>query len=818
MKNFLFVAIGVVLSLGIVFFGGDVLVQSAPLHLQVSDTIAGYETTISTTYAKPYEEIIFYTEDPSGVRREFSTKSNSTGYAQVTISGAFTRIAGKYSATAVRDGQMYNDGPVFSFTVFSESISNAESTLTTPVSSVSVGNTASVVVHTVDKYGNPIAGKFITLIPSRPSDQIFPETVQTNERGEAIFQITALQEGTSTFSALEKMSGIALKNTASIFFFSTTPKSPNWSSRLSASLVTSQPQEVTSPKSVTPTSNFGEASSFSIKFPNEVAVNSDQQYLTIQVLDKNGQIVKNYAKQILIKTPDDPQSTLPGQGGKYTFVADDQGEFTFPLALIFSKIGSQRIEVYEYDTVNQKINPSISGSKIVSVIEKTGNPPPGSPLIRLNSPQQNSKFGSGEISLLGTAQQNSDIKVFLDDIVSVELPVDAKGEFKGVLKSVKDGKHTVYVMQKEGLRETSSVISFEVDTTFPELLGFQIYPEEAVESEAQVLFSAQSEPGLDIAKITVNGEPEFLKESITKPGTYELTTSAPKNEGTYDITISLIDRVGNTTTKIGDKKLQVKERLLDTPPAPKNFKATPLAGGAELSWDAMTEISPKVVMYIIHSGKDEQNITRAKSVSGETTSITIDGLTPGEKRFFAISAINMSGKEGPKTPLIEVIPLTGEITPTPTEEPTHSAPPSPYTLKAISAENSVVLSWTAFKTNPESYTIEYGVEPNKYRASRKISANITDLVVEDLIPGREYYFRVFPVGKNGESLSEQYEPAKATPIGKSGYQAPAIPLIAYPNKNSDTGPAFFLFIGTLFFCGGIIFYFFRQERAHRLYS
>ncbi|MEI7511275.1 MAG: Ig-like domain-containing protein [Candidatus Peregrinibacteria bacterium] len=831
MKNPYLIAAGVMVSLGIILFGVGPLAQSAPLHLQVSDTIAGYETTLSTTYAKPYEDISFFIQDPTGMRREFPAKSNSKGYAQATVSGGLTRIAGKYSATAVRDGQTYDDGPLFSFTVYPDNLSLADSTLTASPTSLKMGTTGSIVAHLVDKYGNPVEGKFITLVASRAADQFSPETAQTNARGEATFQVASPQEGTGTFSAIEKISGTVLNSRTSISFFSSSAAaSSHWSSSLSANIsglsVDNNPVPSPTPVVAGTTASalssgalaaprFGEPASFKITFPDQVAVNSDQQYLTIQVLDKDQQVVKNYTKTIIIKTPDDDKSTLPGQGGKYTFVTEDQGEFTFPLALIFSKIGTQHIEVYEYDTVNQKINTALSGLKTVSVTEKTTNTnPSGSSKINITTPQQNAKFGSGDVLITGLAQANSEIKVFLDDQVNTTLSVDAKGEFRGTLTKTGDGKHTAYVMQTEGSRETSSVVSFEVDTVPPVLKDFHLYSTEAVETESQVLFSALSETGLDTAKVTVNGEDEFLKESVATPGTYELTTAAPKTQGSYDITITLTDRTGNVTSKKVDQKLEVKDKLSGTPPAPKNFKAVPIGGGAELSWDPMTDITPKVVMYIIHSGKDEQNLTRAKSVSGETNSVKIDALTPGEKRFFAVSAINTDGKEGLKTSAIAVTPAEGgpTSTPTPTED-LHPAAPEGYHFKAVSGENSAILSWDAFTgTGLKEYRVDYGVEANVYRASRKIPAGTTNKVIEDLIPGRAYFFRLSPLGNNGEVLTADYPSANATPIGKGSYVTSANPLISYPNRTTDTGPAVFLFLGALFFCGGIVFFFFRYGR------
>ena len=788
------------------------------LLIKASDTIAGYSTTIRLENAVPGESLILSVVDPIGSLLEIPITADASGYSATELLGFHTRRSGKYKISASGNKNGYSASA--HFFVYTENVSSTESSFSAHSSIVPSGEKGTLRINLRDRYGNSIPGRSVKVISSRSGDEIIPiKEEKTNSNGEISFFVASRNEGISTFTALDEYSGITLDKRVKISFSSfydaiggDQDASPSFSSSswLSANTFGSSIAEAADV--------YGAVSSFELVFPKKVEVQSDQNYLTVKALDANGELVKNFTGSILLALPDDPNATIPNDG-IYTFKSRDQGVFTFPLAIIFSELGQQKIEVYQYDTENEKVYPNINGSLMVNVVENTGLPNPSpSPSskdsILFETPRDGSRTGTKSIPISGKGTPNTDIKIYLDGTLAKTIGIDSNGIFRDQLFNVGEGDHELYATEAEEGKFSSEKIQFFVDTKAPKVQEVFLFPNEPVEPEAKLNLTVIADQGLSLVKMSVDGEEEFLSENQRRKGTYELTFSAPKTPGSYDISISLENAVGNVTEETKSKMLVVKNVVQELE-APKNLKGTPTEGGVALSWDAVspTEEDVPIVLYVIHAGMTEMGLSRIESVSGEKTNVVISNIPSGETRLFSVSAINAKGKESPKSQAISV-QAGGETT-----HPVASPPIAAPKIKVMGMENAVTLSWDQYTISPiSSYEIFYGIQSGVYTARKSVSGGRTTETINDLIPGVAYFFTIIPRDSLGNLLQDtQYGEAYAIPLGKSTPTIIKEYIQKYPQWIPNVGPALFIITGIAFLFTAYFFLFkgYRKNRYQR---
>jgi adhesin/invasin len=142
-----------------------------------------------------------------------------------TFSSAVTlKTAGSKSVTAT-DAVTGTINGSASVTVSTAAASAAASTVgASPASVVADGATASTVTATItDAYGNPIAGKTVTLAKSGGSSTITTVSGTTNASGQATFTVKDAVAETTTYTATDATDAVAVTQTASVTFLPGTP-------------------------------------------------------------------------------------------------------------------------------------------------------------------------------------------------------------------------------------------------------------------------------------------------------------------------------------------------------------------------------------------------------------------------------------------------------------------------------------------------------------------------------------------------------------------------------------------------------------------
>ncbi len=759
-----------------------------PVNVTGVDTIAGYSTSLTTSRGADNEDIVFRIESPSGTILELESTTNEIGVSSVDVYGFHTQTAGEYSVSAYYRDYASERPPINFFEVFPDTVSATHSSLKTNMSSLPAGEGENVLltVRLKDKYGNPISNHQLTVISSRSDDLIFevaPNT-PTDERGEKIFRVSSSAPGVSYLSVLDRATGTTLEERAKLVFFEP-DASPTGGSLLQANIF----------ENTDTTSLSGPIARFKLEFTDgndnaDVAVvGSDQNYFRITAVDTDDNTVRDYTGSILISAPDDPKALLPNNG-QYTFRGADAGSFEFSLAFQFSEIGTQMIEVFEYNPETGEIFANIKGSKEIEVVQSGGiddDFDDGSDAkgIEIKTPEDGSAFATAEVALTGKGNPNTDLRVFVDNTEIDEVSTDIDGVFFTTLSNIAEGDHELYVQEIEGSREFSVAVSFSVDTTPPTLQSVSVFPETVVDAGGVLTFSLVSEPNLGKAMIRLDGEEHELEEIHSKPGNYEGAFSASQNAGEYSADVILEDDLGNESKFLSEATLLVRASEV-IPPSPKNIKVLPLQEAVHVNWEKVEGHVEEIVLYVIYMGTSEFSLSEKTSVAPTESSTVIDELEAGKEYFFAVTAVDMAGNMSEQSQIFSARPLFSEKISS--------------RITAVSRDGSIDLSWEQSLQDPDLYIVEYGIESGRYVERMLVAGESTQKNVYDLINGLTYYFTVTPY-KNGSPTSEEtYGEVSSTPESQGLHAAaksPA-PIINVP-KYPATGPeAAFVFVGISF--------------------
>jgi Fibronectin type III domain/Bacterial Ig-like domain (group 1) len=730
-----------------------------------TDTVAGYPSALRTSLIDPNQDVRFVVEKPDGSVAQIPAQADLDGIAKTDFYGSQTKQAGKYKVAVVYPGSSASS-PQATFTVFPDQVSTTQSTLKSTQAMVSAGTEATYLVVTLyDQYRNPIPNHTVKLISSRSEDRILVlQDGNTDQNGRANFKITSPDPGVSVFTAFDTTVNQILDSREQVVFFQPAPVAA--SSSLGNLLQADIGEGSTEPLP-------GPVDHFEITDLPAQAKAGQQLSLTVTAKDQNGNDAKGYTGTIVFSTPDDENAQLPN-GGEYTFKDTDQGKFTFNLALAFTQLGKQTVQVLD------KKNYKIMGENTVQVVSQEGAAPgPASTTLFIKSPTDGSQLGSATIDLVGQGKENINLKVFMDDAKIGDSQTDSTGFFKYEATNVSSAQHTFYVMSDSG--EVSAPVSITVDTTPPVINSFSIDPQGTVLPGEQLNVTITSEPKLDSAKIRLQGAETDLKESTTDPGTYTATVAAPDLEGSYGVDATLVDALGNKADILNKATVIVKKPAPVAPPTVVGLEGTPGDGSIQLKWTPAQPTDKPIQKYRIAYGTSLTQLDKTVDTNDSTAAWELRDLTNGTQYFVNVKAVDSQGLES-ADPSVTI--AATPVAPAPVAQPT-PAPTTP-SIQAIPSDGAVTLTWTEFPSvQAYYYKILIGFGPGQVSDSIVTPDNRTSAIITDLINGLAYTFSVEALDLNGKVLSPLSDEAQATPTG-SGLR-PAAPSALPQDFGGVTG-------------------------------
>lgn len=280
--------------------------------------------------------------------------------------------------------------------------------------------------------------------------------------------------------------------------------------------------------------------------------------ITIKALDKDSNVVKDFAGEILIFSQSDPKAEFPWvlAENTYKFKTSDLGQVKFENAVKFSKAGTQDINIY--DTSNE----DIFGLAEVEVTAGWDGAEKWD--ITITTPENGVTLASDKVKVSGKTLKNHKVQVILNTDKKNDVISNNEWVFEVELAGVPNGENALVanVLDADGkVIGESTKILFKIESNAPKFKSIQVNPNTEVVWESQVEVSVDATPNLSKVVIILNDLVQELKE--TKAGTYTGVITTPKDDGDYKIDVVMKNEIGIEAKENGAANVTVKNIELD---------------------------------------------------------------------------------------------------------------------------------------------------------------------------------------------------------------------------------------------------------------
>jgi len=375
--------------------------------------------------------------------------------------------------------------------------------------------------------------------------------------------------------------------------------------------------------------------------------------LTVKALSKTGEVVTNYSGIVFVIVENDNKATVPYAEG-YTFVAGDQGKKTFSKGLSFTKEGTFKVVVSDFDKAR------IEGSTKVKVSASGGSSTAntGTELVTITSPDDNSTLGNSTFSVVGTTKKNSRVQLFMNGQKALETQTDDKGTFVFDVKKTDQAKNVLSVTVLDGTDKAigeSAKVNVTVGSEGPQFIGIKLSQKD-VAPGAKIGVSVDATPGLKSVTVSAGSAMTTLKEGAS-PGSYSGELVAPTQTGAIALDVSLKTDMGKETLKKSADTINVSAPQV----AYKNVKTENGDGKVSFTFEVENEpanLDKFQFAYVTGTGTETKVATSQKSKikNGSGAYVWyIPGLSVA-KYAFTISGLDASGSviDGSASDMIDV--------------------------------------------------------------------------------------------------------------------------------------------------------------------
>jgi len=753
------------------------LASTLPVRAYANDTVAGYSALLKSSLIAPGQAVTFVVEKPDLSVVRIAAQADQEGIAKGELYGLQTKVAGAYKVAIVYPGSA-DASPQSGFNVFADAVSSTQSTIRVAQALIKGDgqDNSFVTVTLYDGYRNPIIGHAVKLISSRSEDRIESLAAGvSDENGRATFKLSSLYPGLSVLTALDGTVNAILSDRQEVVFQEPAPVAKATGGALFQSNILGA--DIGGP---TPDVATGPVTHFDIQGLPATAHANEELSFTVVAKDRDNNVAKNYTGTILLAAPNDDHAVLPSSG-EYAFKETNQGQFTFNLALQFSALGHQALQVVD------KSNWNIAGKAELDIVSAQAVTPSASAsgTLKIKSPEDGSQLGNSLVVISGQGGSNINLKIFDHDAKIADSETDGDGFFSFETKNLENGPHSFYVMSDKG--EVSNTVAVTIDTLPPVINALTISPDGSANPGQSLTVTVQSEPNLEAATVRVQGVETSLTPG-TDAGTYQTSLTAPASAGRFPLDVILTDALGNKAELLNQRMIQVAVAEPQTPEAVKGLQGAAGDGVVHLSWGAASAPSA-VAHYRVHYGTDFNHLDKTFDTSGNAAQADIPGLTNNTQTFFAVTAVNgQNAESADKGVTIAVTPVSAASA--------ASAPASGY--QAFPQDGGASLIWPAFPgVRALRYKVYFGLKRGTYD-DFMVTPNLESrLTVPDLLNGVTYYFAVAALdGEDREisALSPEFSAVPGT-VGLYG-SAPTEPAFYSASlgrvpRNDSTGPEVF---------------------------
>ncbi len=676
--------------------------QSSTISIvEAPSSVAGMSSEI-TLQGNPFENIEVAIKKPDNSTLLLDSVTDDKGKAQLTISDYHLRQAGNYQVSARNLDKNEGYGATSTFEVYAGSVSETKSSTEFTKNSAQTGETVEMTVTLQDSYENKIDGHVLKVIPSTNSASVYTKEFATDQNGQMHFFITSNKNGIYTFSLFDSSVNKTLTQKPKLAFSGSGDFA-----------------DVGGYNSVV-LAESGSVASLSITGLESTMIVGKDTTVTVKAIDDQGFTVSDYTGSIRFSSTDS-EATLPSD---YTFLAEDQGEHSFSLAVKFVTPGAQTLSVTDTDKTSIK---GSAGTTVAtaeeaavdygSTFETTDYTREGD--FTLISPAAGT-YSTNTVEVQGEAEYGYTAFIYINDEIVGHADVEFDNSFTFSLQELEDGDYKLYVeiveinianpsdytdeeidtLYGDGqdptsftLIETSDTEKITIDTTAPELVSVatDATDETALEGGQEVTVTILSEADLEEATVLFQDEIYTLDETSTS-GKYEVTIPMPAAEGAYTMDVLLMDSLGNEVQYSDQLTLTVAKASTDTTTetpvevvptetvttaigVPTGLSATGSEEEILLSWEA-PESTNSIAFYRIYYGPSKESLYAISETYDSSTNWSIVDLTGEQLYYFAVAAIDVEGTEGEMSDVVLGVPLLSSVAVVVDEIPDTSSTPA----------------------------------------------------------------------------------------------------------------------------------------------
>ncbi len=318
--------------------------------------------------------------------------------------------------------------------------------------------------------------------------------------------------------------------------------------------------------------------------PDKVAV-WEALDMTIDVVDKDNNLVTDYEGTILIFSESDKEAEFPNslEDNSYTFQVSDGGTVKFENAVKFNNKWKNDIHVYDLsDETNSVL--WIAEVEVTEEIEEKKLD------ISILSPENWITIWSKEVTVSGTSKKNHQVKIILNNDEEILTTTNNSGIFEKTISGLPNGESIIkaYVLDSDWVEVwASEKVLITSDSTKPTLNSVKFSPEWELQPESDLLIEVYATKGLSEVQVILDEALNILKED--SPWLYKSDILTPKEPGEYEVEVILKDELGHITKQKADNKILVWEaevELTAAPkPEPKPEKVKDVCKNGDYTWD-----------------------------------------------------------------------------------------------------------------------------------------------------------------------------------------------------------------------------------------
>ncbi|MCD5380293.1 hypothetical protein LR004_00035, partial [Candidatus Gracilibacteria bacterium] len=216
--------------------------------------------------------------------------------------------------------------------------------------------------------------------------------------------------------------------------------------------------------------------------------------LTIEAVDRDSNVIKDYEGTILIFSESDRDAELPNslEEGAYTFKLSDEGHIKFENAVRFQKQGKNDIHVYDLEDETD----SVVGIAEVDVIEEVQSQNID---INILSPENGVTIGKDEITVSGKTNKNHQVKIILNGKEEILTTSDNEGTYEKIVDKLPNGKSTIKAIVLDGDNNeigSSKEVYITSDSSVPTFNKIKILPGNKVPAASEMTIEVYAAKGL----------------------------------------------------------------------------------------------------------------------------------------------------------------------------------------------------------------------------------------------------------------------------------------------------------------------------------